>query len=398
MSHFSSAVCSEAMAKRVQQDSGEERVTAKSRSMMNLISRCNERTPVVLSSTTSDCPVKTRHETQTPLSPQIEKYDATERPVVYVHSSSYSEWKIDKTWSSQEWKSDDLMDDRIRRHVVSSQHTDRFVIENDETNSYAEAESELSLGSRSFLHRVNDQVRKRQKQSSKDATKDSDKHSVICGMFMSSTLQASVFMGKNYSDNWHSIKNTEDLTMKQMLDISEKLISDQSDEIYGVKTMNWEDSSWKYLSLIGDEQISLLHTKVYVLSDSVLCFGKMNENPQSNIAWEDRLTWFKSSSEYRALDRIDGEPMEFEWNIFPGFTSLQLCHKVQELLSRLSVTPEKFTGRIIFMSMFNDISWGSKDNKKECESNAQLVSLCQEIRSRTMVIPRTWIREKVVLY
>ena len=26
------------------------------------------------------------------------------------------------------------------------------------------------------------------------------------------------------------------------------------------------------------------------------------------------------------------------------------------------------------MSMFNDISWGSKDNKKECESNAQLVS------------------------
>ena len=35
----------------------------------------------------------------------------------------------------------------------------------------------------------------------------------------------------------------------------------------------------------------------------------------------------------------------------------------------------KFTGRIIFMSMFNDISWRSKDNEKECESSAQLVSL-----------------------
>ena len=66
---------------------------------------------------------------------------------------------------------------------------------------------------------------------------------------------------------------------------------------------------------------------------------------------------------------------KLEWNISPGFTTLQLCSKVQELLSRLSVTPEKFTGRIIFMSMFNDISWGSKDNQKECESNAQLVSL-----------------------
>ena len=67
--------------------------------------------------------------------------------------------------------------------------------------------------------------------------------------------------------------------------------------------------------------------------------------------------------------------MEFEWNVFPGFTTLQLCNKVQELLSRLSVQPENFTGRIIFMSMFNDISWRSKDNEKECESSAQLVSL-----------------------
>ena len=85
-------------------------------------------------------------------------------------------------------------------------------------------------------------------------------------MFMSSTLQASVFMEKNYSDNLHSIKNTEDLTMKQMFDVSEKLITEQSDEICGVNTIDWEHSSWKYFSLVGDEQvISLLHTKVYVL-------------------------------------------------------------------------------------------------------------------------------------
>ena len=243
-------------------------------------------------------------------------------------------------------------------------------------NSYTEAESELSLEIQIILAQGESSSAKILDQSSKDATKDSDKHSVTWWMFMSSTLQASAFMVKNYSDNRHSIKNTEDLTMKQMLDISEKLITEQSDEIYGMSTIHWEHSSWKYLSLVGDEQvISLLHTKVYVFSDSVLCLGKMNENPQSNYAWEDRLTWFKSSSEYRTLDRIDGKPMEFEWNIFPGFTTVQLCHKVQELPSRVSVEPEKFAGRIIFMSMFNDISWWSKDKKKECESNAQLVSL-----------------------
>ena len=94
------------------------------------------------------------------------------------------------------------------RPVVNAQHTDRFIDENDKMNSYTEAESELLLESRSFLHRANDQVRKRQNQSSKDAAKDSDKHSVRWGMFMSSTLQASVCMMKNYSDNLHSIKNT----------------------------------------------------------------------------------------------------------------------------------------------------------------------------------------------
>ena len=126
-------------------------------------------------------------------------------------------------------------------------------------------------------------------------------------------------MVKNYSKNLHSIKNTgEDLTMKLMFDISEKLIVGHSDEIYGVNTINCGDSAWKHLSLIGGEEVgSLSRAKVYVFSDSVLCLGKMSENTQSNTVWEDKLTWFKSSSQYRALDRIDGEPMEFEWNIFP---------------------------------------------------------------------------------
>ena len=91
--------------------------------------------------------------------------------------------------------------------------------------------------------------------------------------------------------------------------------------------------------------------------------------------------------------------MEFEWNIFPGFTTLQLCNKVQEFLSKMSKQPEEFTERNIFMSMFNDISWGSKDNEQECELSAKLVFYLREkIFTRKMVIPRTWIRREVVFY
>ena len=101
---------------------------------------------------------------------------------------------------------------------------------------------------------------------------------------MSSTVEASVFMRKNYSDNLHSIKNTgEDLTLKQMFDLSEKLIVEQSDEIFGVSQISWENFQWKHLSLVNDEEvISLSHAKVYVFSDSVLCVGKVNQNPTSN--------------------------------------------------------------------------------------------------------------------
>ena len=164
--------------------------------------------------------------------------------------------------------------------------------------------------------------------------------------------------------------------MKQMFDMSEKLIVGQSDEIYGVNTINWEDSSWRQLSLVNDEEIiSVSDAKVHVFSDSVLCLGKMNQNRQSNTDWENKLTWFKSSPQYRTLDTIDGEPMKIRVEYCKGFTTLQLVHEVQEFVSKMCKQPEEFAGRIIFMSMFNDISWRSKDNKQECESSAQLFSL-----------------------
>ena len=42
----------------------------------------------------------------------------------------------------------------------------------------------------------------------------------------------------------------------------------------------------------------------------------------------------------------------------------------------MSKQPEEFTGRIIFISLFNDILWGSEDNERECNANADHVSIC----------------------
>ena len=138
--------------------------------------------------------------------------------------------------------------------------------------------------------------------------------------------------------------------------------------------ISWEDSPWRQLSSINDEEVvSLSHAKVYVFSDYVLCLGKMHQNPASNTVWEEQLSRFKSSSQYRTLDTVDGEPMEFEWNIFQGFTTLQLVDKVQEFMNKMG-DPAQFQGRIIFMWMFNDIIRVSTDYETECIANSTLVS------------------------
>ena len=324
ISHFSSTVCSDTMAKRSQQDSGGERVTAKSRPMMNLIAR----TPSHVSSSTSVSPEKRSYGSQDPWSSLVEKEERSGRPdkgtdlfeasdhhyheqfMESFSSASYSKWDDDRAWSSQEWKTEietyersgrpdkiswkmiqkvrpgheeilldgtaqavrneETLRDRSGRPDINSQEEVRpqqFVIGNDE------AELELSVESISFVNRVNDQVRKNRKEFPM-LQKMEKKHSMIWGMFMAVTMESAVFMGKNDQNNCHSIANTTDLTPKQMFDISTKLVSEQ-DEISGLETVGWENHSWKYLSLIGDERIiNLQRTMVYVFSDSVLCLGK----------------------------------------------------------------------------------------------------------------------------
>ena len=93
------------MAKRLQQDSGEQRVTAKSRTMMNFIVKL----PSNVSSSTSVNPVKRCYGNQNPWSTNAEKEEKPGRPVVdsdrktasdYYHEqfiesfslASYSKW------------------------------------------------------------------------------------------------------------------------------------------------------------------------------------------------------------------------------------------------------------------------------------------------------------------
>ena len=389
ISHFSSTVCSAAMAKRIQQESGQERVTAKSRPMMNLTARM----PSVVSSSTSSSPGKRWYGNQDPWKSVVVD-DRSGQPD-RLSPAGYSKLDYGRSWSSQEWKREATAHDRSRKpdktswnevQQVRPHHEDALLDGNAQSVRYGEmihdgsgqtgsvnyqeeAESETSVMGRDaaeFVNNVKDQVRKRQKRMSNVAA------SVFGRMFMAATMNAATFMGKNFMDNQNY---STDLTLKKMFDISEKLVSEQ-EEINNLDKIHWERNSWKQLSLIGDETvIDLQRAKVYVFSDSVLCLGRVHQHPESNEAWKNRVAGIRSERSYRDCDGINGEPTEFEWNIFPGFTTLQLCGKVTDLLSRLGETPETFTRRILFMSMFNDISCDRKGNKDECLANARVVTV-----------------------
>ena len=113
------------------------------------------------------------------------------------------------------------------------------------------------------------------------------------------------------------------------------------------------------------------------MSSRILCCAseRFFNIPNPTKLGKNRVAGARSEKSYRDYDAINGESTEFEWNIFPGFTTLQLCDKISDLLSNLGQTPENFTGIILFMSMFNDISCDRKDNKDECLKNAETVKV-----------------------
>ena len=53
--------------------------------------------------------------------------------------------------------------------------------------------------------------------------------------------------------------------------------------------------------------------------------------------------------------------------------TLQILQKIQRDLNVRQTNPEQFEGRILFMSMFNDIDWTQKGNSSDCLSNSEKI-------------------------
>ena len=200
------------MAKRAHQGSGEERVTAKSRLVMNLTARM----PSVVSSSTSSNPGRTSYGYQDPGKsvPIDDKTVKPEKP----SPPGYSKEDYGQSWSSQEWKGGAAAHDRsgklektscdIMQQVVphreehfldGNAHSVRYgeTIHDgsgkpENLNHKEESDSEnFVMGSdgADFVNKVKHQVRNRQKRMS-NVAESGEEQSIIWGMFMTATMNA----------------------------------------------------------------------------------------------------------------------------------------------------------------------------------------------------------------
>ena len=149
---------------------------------------------------------------------------------------------------------------------------------------------------------------------------------------MNVTLQAAVHLGQDYMENLRFTKNQLLKSVKELFLMNATLIKDQK-EVIGLTTIDYKQPTWRSTTRVCDKAIEITIAKTYVFADSVLYLGGISTEPVQTR--ENKKKWYLETRYLEELNRIDGEPMEFEWTNFTGFTTLRRLEKIQKNMAEL---------------------------------------------------------------
>ena len=131
-----------------------------------------------------------------------------------------------------------------------------------------------------------------------------------------SSMQAALHMDPNYEKNLELFKNSEFENIKGLFGITRMMIEGNS-EIENVFPAD--------------------------VASSVLCLGKQHGPEDAMRSWNDQVSTLKKCYTFRELQGLDGDPIDFEWKIFPGAKALDILHKIRANFQGKNITPEKFS-------------------------------------------------------
>ena len=87
-----------------------------------------------------------------------------------------------------------------------------------------------------------------------------DANAAIWGIFMSVTLQAAVHHGTDYMDNLRSTRNQSKKSLRQLFQVTRKLLTDQTD-ITDITTTDWQQLMWRETTLLTDNAVQFATAK-----------------------------------------------------------------------------------------------------------------------------------------
>ena len=143
----------------------------------------------------------------------------------------------------------------------------------------------------------------------------------------------------------------------QICELSE-ILGPRTPENTGVIRMEYGDIARISMSLLSERVERIITAKVCVFSDSIL---------------RKKIEWYGKNNFLEDLNGIDGRKTECAWRMCPRFTTIEIMEEIQTFMKSIQCEAEEFEGRMIFMSMFNEIEWRQDDAK--CILNSKVAGM-----------------------
>ena len=146
---------------------------------------------------------------------------------------------------------------------------------------------------------------------------------------------------------------------------------------------------WRESSLLCDRAVRIMKSKTYVFSDSVLCLGGISPEPLNSLERRNQMVFGKHY--LKELDRIDGEPMEFEWTISQDHCIGNSWRDSNDdgrftVWTRGISRKDHLDVHVTRHSMGNSRKWG-----QSCSELYECCSIRQKVSVRMLVISGTWL-------
>ena len=164
--------------------------------------------------------------------------------------------------------------DSNKSNASDSQVRDTDIEPNSSTGKHVARSIKITIGPRVFPHnlamlpsnveflvKVFTYVRQQLGRPKEDKVEQANTNAMICGLFITASIKAAVHLGKDYEENVHVMKSTEFSKVRPLFSITQKLLFDQEDEMFGVSTIDCDQTPWMRSTLIYEHVIKFFDSK-----------------------------------------------------------------------------------------------------------------------------------------